>query len=74
LQNVADLRNAEDSLYNFQKKYGIVAIPEQLEVSVKAAAEIEAELLKNEMQAFFIKQMYGEILRTTRVYLLNKIC
>lgn len=59
-QNVTDLRKAEDSLYKFQRKYGIVAVPEQLEVSVKAAAEIEAQLTQKEMQAFFIKQQYGE--------------
>ena len=59
-QNVNDLRNAEDSLYKFQKKYGIVAVPEQLEVTVKAAAEIEAQLIQKEMQAYFIKQQYGE--------------
>jgi uncharacterized protein involved in exopolysaccharide biosynthesis len=59
-QNVADLRRAEDSLYAFQKKYGIVAVPEQLEVTVKAAAEIEADLNKKEMEAFFMEQQYGE--------------
>ena len=60
LQNVADLRKAEDSLYKFQKKYGIVAVPEQLEVTVKAAAEIESELMKKEMESFFVLQGYGE--------------
>lgn len=60
LKNVEDLRKAEDSLYKFQKKYGIVAVPEQLEVTVKAAAEIEAMLTKKEMEAFFIKQGFGE--------------
>lgn len=59
-QNVDDLKNAEEALYKFQKKYGIVAVPEQLEVTVKAAAEIEAQLTQKEMQAFFIKQQYGE--------------
>lgn len=59
-QNVSDLKKAEDSLYTFQKKYGIVAIPEQLEVSVKAAAEIEAMLMKKEMEGFFVLQGYGE--------------
>ncbi len=58
-KNVKDLKNAEDSLYRFQKKYGIVAVPEQLEVSVKAAAEIEAELNQKEIQAYFMKQQYG---------------
>jgi tyrosine-protein kinase Etk/Wzc len=61
MQNVNDLRRAEDSLYKFQKKYGIVAVPEQLEVTVKAAAEVEAQLMKKEMEAYFIKQLYGEI-------------
>lgn len=60
LQNVADLKKAEDSLYKFQKKYGIVAVPEQLEVTVKAAAEIESELMKKEMESYFVLQGYGE--------------
>ena len=60
LQNISDLREAEDSLYNFQKKYGIVAVPEQLEVTVKAAAEIEAHLMRKEIEAFFFKEQFGE--------------
>ena len=60
LQNVDDLRRADDSLYFFQKKYGIVAVPEQLEVTVKAAAEIEAQLTKKQMEGYFMKQQYGE--------------
>ena len=59
-QNVRDLKHAEDSLYKFQKKYGIVAVPEQLEVTVKAAAEIESQLFKKEMEAYFIEQTYGK--------------
>lgn len=59
-QNISELRAAEESLYKFQKKYGIVAVPEQLEVTVKAAAEIESQLIKKEMESFFIKQQYGE--------------
>lgn len=59
-QNVRDLKKAEDSLYDFQKKYGIVAVPEQLEVTVKAAAEVEAQMNQKEMQAYFLKQQFGE--------------
>jgi tyrosine-protein kinase Etk/Wzc len=59
LQNVRDLKNAEDSLYKFQKKYGIVAVKEQLEISVKASAEIEAELFKKEVEAYIVEQNYG---------------
>lgn len=60
LQNVSDLKVAEDSLYKFQRKYGIVAVPEQLEVTVKAAAEIETQLFKKEVEAYFIEQTYGK--------------
>ena len=60
LQNVSDLKIAEDSLYKFQRKYGIVAVPEQLEVTVKAAAEVESMLMKKEMEAYVVKKVYGE--------------
>ena len=59
-QNLNDVRAAEDSLYKFQKKYDIVAVPEQLEVTVKAAAEIEAQQIKKEMESYFAEQLYGE--------------
>lgn len=59
-QNVLDLKSAEDSLYKFQKKYGIVAVPEQIEISVKAAADVEAELIKSELTANILKVQLGE--------------
>lgn len=55
-KNVQDLRSAEDSLYIFQKKYGIFAIPEQLEISIKAAAEIEAQLNQKEIMLYMLKE------------------
>lgn len=60
LKNIEDLKAAEDSLYKFQKKYGIVAVPEQLEVTVKAAAELESQLTRKEIESFFIKQNFGD--------------
>lgn len=59
-QNVKDLKSAEDSLYKFQKKYGIVAVPEQIEVSIKAAAEIEAQLIQKQIAAEVVKERFGE--------------
>ncbi|MGE5496631.1 MAG: GumC family protein, partial [Syntrophothermus sp.] len=59
-KNLADLKAAEDSMYRFQKKYGIFAVPQQLEVAVKAAGELEAQLVEKEMTAYFAKQQYGE--------------
>ena len=60
VKNLVDLKSAEDSLYKLQKKYGIFAIPQQLEVAVKSAAEIEAQLAERELMAELIKTQYGE--------------
>ena len=58
-KNVTDLKLAEDSLYKIQKKYGVFAIPEQLEVSIKAAAEMETQLYQREMETEIIKKQFG---------------
>jgi len=60
IQNLEDLKKAEDSLYIFQKQYGVVAIPEQVEISVKAAAEIEASLIGKEVAAHLFSEQFGE--------------
>ncbi len=60
LKNLQDLRVAEDSLFHFQRKFGIVSVPDQLEGTFKAAAEIETQLTRKEIEAFFLKQQYGE--------------
>ncbi len=59
-KNIKDLSQAEDSMYRFQKKYGIFAVPEQLEASVKAAAAIEVQLVQQELMVDLLKQQYGE--------------
>ncbi|MGE5680357.1 MAG: hypothetical protein ACM34K_05695 [Bacillota bacterium] len=59
-KNLNDLKAAEDSMFSFQKKYGVFAVPEQLEVAVKAAGELEAQMTEKEMAAFFTKQQFGE--------------
>jgi uncharacterized protein involved in exopolysaccharide biosynthesis len=58
-KNLSDLKGAEDSLYRVQKKYGLFTVPAQLEVAVKAAGELEAQLASKEMEAFILKQQYG---------------
>jgi uncharacterized protein involved in exopolysaccharide biosynthesis len=58
-KNVSDLRAGEDSLYLFQKKYGIIAIPQQLEAAIKASAELEAQLSEKELASNISKQIYG---------------
>jgi tyrosine-protein kinase Etk/Wzc len=55
-KNLSDLAAAEDSLKTFQKKYGVIALPEQLEASVKAAAEITGQLAVKEVQANVLRR------------------
>jgi tyrosine-protein kinase Etk/Wzc len=50
-KNLSDLSAAEDSLKAFQKKYGVIALPEQIEASIKAVAEITGQLAIKEVQA-----------------------
>lgn len=49
-KNLSDLAASEDSLKAFQKKYGVIAMPEQTEASIKAAAEITGQLVIKEIQ------------------------
>jgi len=55
-KNLTDLATAEDSLKLFQKKYGVVAMPEQMEASIKAAAEITGQLTLREVQANVLRR------------------
>lgn len=60
IKNLVDLKAAEDSLSKLQKKYGVFAVPQQLEVAVKSAAEIEAQLVEKEVMAELVKKQFGE--------------
>jgi uncharacterized protein involved in exopolysaccharide biosynthesis len=55
-RNREELARAEDSLRAFQKKYGIVALPEQTEASIKASAELYAQLVLKEVQYSVMQQ------------------
>lgn len=55
-KNLTDLAAAEDSLRAFQKRYGIIAMPEQTEASIKAAAELAAELALKEVRVGVLKR------------------
>lgn len=49
-KNLTDLTVDEDSLKAFQKHYGVMAMPDQVEASIKAGAELAAELALKEVQ------------------------
>jgi tyrosine-protein kinase Etk/Wzc len=55
-KNLTDLAAAEDSLTAFQKRYGVIAMPEQTEASIKAAAEITARLALKEVQVGVLRR------------------
>jgi len=55
-KNLSDLAAAEDSLKAFQKKYGVIAMPEQVEASIKALAEITGQLAIKEVQANVLRR------------------
>jgi uncharacterized protein involved in exopolysaccharide biosynthesis len=59
LQNIGDINNLENAMRTFQEKYGVIAIPEQLEATVKSMSEIYVELYKKEVEFNVVKQTYG---------------
>lgn len=59
LQNVADINNLEDGMRSFQEKYGVIAVPEQLEATVKSMSSIYVDLYKKEVEFNVLKQTYG---------------
>ena len=50
LENRLSLKKGEDSLLDFQKSKGIVAVQQQAEATVQAMSDIETRLLQQEMQ------------------------
>jgi len=60
LQNLADLKSAEDTLKKFQEKYGIYYLPEQTKAAVEAAAELEARIIAEEIKLGILQRQLGE--------------
>jgi len=60
LDNVREINNLETDMLNFQEKYGVIAVPEQLEATVKGMAAIYAELAQKEIEYNVLKRTYGE--------------
>jgi len=55
-KNLADLAEAEDSLKDFQERFGVIAMPEQTEASIKTAAEIAGQLALKEVQVAILRR------------------
>jgi uncharacterized protein involved in exopolysaccharide biosynthesis len=60
MQNISDINDLESGMKDFQEKYGVIAVPEQIEVTVKAMADIYAQLAEKEIALNVINRTYGE--------------
>ncbi len=67
LQNLEDLKSAEDTLKKFQQKYGIYYLPEQTKAAVTAAAELEAQIIAEEVKLGILRRQLGEDAPEVRV-------
>jgi tyrosine-protein kinase Etk/Wzc len=59
-ENITFIDSLERDMKNFQEKYGVIAVPEQLEATVKAMSEIYARLAQQEVELSVMKRTYGE--------------
>lgn len=60
LQNVADINQLEKNMQLFQEKYGVIAVPEQIEGTIKSMSEIFSQQAEKEIALNVLKRSYGE--------------
>lgn len=60
LKNVEDITELEKNMQLFQEKYGVIAVPEQIESTIKSMAEIFSEQAQKEIAFNVLKRTYGE--------------
>jgi uncharacterized protein involved in exopolysaccharide biosynthesis len=58
-QNINDITVLEAGMKTFQEKYGVIAVPQQLEATVKSMSLIYADLYKKEVEYNVLKQTLG---------------
>ncbi len=58
-QNRKDIEVLEDQMKDFQKKYGVTAVPEQIEATLKSMSEVYVELYKKEIEYAVLSQSAG---------------
>lgn len=59
-QCLEDVRVAEDSLHAFQTKNGLIALPEQLEATIKAGTEIYGKIAAREVELDVMRKSLSE--------------
>jgi tyrosine-protein kinase Etk/Wzc len=58
-QNKKDIDSLENKMKDFQNKYGVTAVPEQIEATLKSMSEIYVNLYKAEIQYNILLQSLG---------------
>jgi uncharacterized protein involved in exopolysaccharide biosynthesis len=56
----ADLQRTAESLRDFQKKYGVISLEEQTRASIRAAAEIRAQVAVKEVEYEMLRRQFSE--------------
>lgn len=60
IQNINDINSLEEEMKLFQEKYGVIAVPEQIETTVKSMASIYTDLYKKEVEYNVLVERYGK--------------
>lgn len=60
LQNLDDIEDFEIQMKEFQEKYGVISVPEQLEATVKSTAELYLDLAREEVALNVLKRILNE--------------
>jgi uncharacterized protein involved in exopolysaccharide biosynthesis len=59
-QNLTDLKKAEENLRDFQKRFAVYALPEQIKAAVQAAAEIKSRVIAKEIEIGILRKTVAE--------------
>ncbi len=60
LQNLEDMKKAEEAFKEFQEKYGAIAFPEQTQAAILTASEIKASIIAKEAEVDVIQNYVNE--------------
>jgi uncharacterized protein involved in exopolysaccharide biosynthesis len=56
LQNLEDITKYEIEMRNFQEKYGVIAVPEQVEATIKSVSQLYVDLAREEVELNVLKK------------------
>ncbi|MEE9450793.1 MAG: Wzz/FepE/Etk N-terminal domain-containing protein [Ignavibacteriaceae bacterium] len=59
-QNLEDIEDFEIQMKEFQEKYGVIAVPEQIEATVKSTAELYVDLAREEIALNVLRKTLNE--------------